>query len=344
MKKTIPGIFLIIYLFTNLFADNKQAHIELKQAFKYYGLYPELVEKGFVLDKLDELNTPEEFINYLQPFFIDENGLPFDQHAFIKFSSTSETLTSVKTQCQMFIDFSDDYGTKEALLEKGYTEEEIFYYPYFNEKWHEDGYRAGKKLVGDPVREFKYKKYYSVEAKNALLVGIHNFEGHRGYYDYTNKISNSKKKYLILDLSNNGGGEPSYYQTLVSSILKMKPQEIFVLCDYLTFSMGELAIRHLEKDCGIKTTVIGYPSGGATSCCMGDNPTIVFDDFKIRLSLGLEPTNEVFTEGVGITPDYYADNTIESLEVVKHLINNKKLSLPEDYIESIKNYSGKKWE
>ena len=77
MKKTFLCLFLFISLFTHLFADNTQAHKELKQAFKYYGLYPELVKKGFELDKLDELNTPEEFINYLQPFFIDENGLPY---------------------------------------------------------------------------------------------------------------------------------------------------------------------------------------------------------------------------------------------------------------------------
>lgn len=344
MKKTFLCLVLLISLFTHLFADNAQAHKELKQAFKYYGLYPELVKTGFELDKLDELNTLEEFINYLQPFFINENDLPFDQHAFIKFSSGTETIASVKTQCQMFIDFSDDYGTRETLLEKGYTEDEIFYYPYFNDTWNEDGYRAGKKFVGDPVREFNYKKYYSVEAKNALLVGIHNFEGHRGYYNFTNQISKSKKKYLILDLSNNGGGEPSYYQSLVYAIQKMKPQEIFVLCDYLTFSMGEYAVLHLEKDCGVKTTVIGYPTGGGLSCDIGDTLPVVFDDFKIRLNLGHEPTNEDFTEGVGITPKYYANNTIESLEIVKHLIKERKLSLPEDYIENIKNNSGKKWE
>ncbi len=344
MKKTLLCLFFLISFFTSLFADNTQAHKELKEIFKYYGLYPALVKKGFNLNKLDELNTPEEFINYLQPFFINEKGLPFDQHAFINFYYKSEPITRVKTQSQVFIDFSDEYGTKKDLLEKGYTEDEVFYYPYFNEMWHEDGYRVGRKFTGISVREYKYNKYFSVESNNALLVGIHNFEGHRGYYNYTRQISNSKKKYLILDLSNNGGGDPSYYWNLTSAINKMKPKEIFVLCDYLTFSMGEYALLHLEKDCGIKIIIIGYPTGGALSCDMGDKRSVIFDDFEIHLYLGHEPTDEVITEGVGITPDYYANNTIESLEIAKHLIKDKKLSLPDDYIENIKANSGKKWE
>ena len=344
MKKIFLYILLILSFLTKVSADNTQAHKELKLAFKYYALYPALVEKGFDLDKLDELNTPEEFINYLQPFFINENGLPFDQHAFIKFTYGSDTVIRLKTQSQLFIEFSDEYGTKNALLEKGYSEDEIFYYPYFNGEWHEDGYRIGKKFSGTSVREYKYNKYFSVESKNALLVGIHNFEGHRGYNDYIRKINTSKKKYLILDFSNNGGGSPSYYQALVSAIYKMKPQEIFVLCDYLTFSMGEYAILHLEKDCHIKTTIIGYPTGGCLSCDMGESHPITFDDFKIHVTLGNEALNEIPVEGIGISPAYYADNTIESLEIVKHLIKDKNLSLPEDYIENIKNNSRKKWE
>ena len=38
----------------------------------------------------------------------------------------------VDVQCQMYIDWSDEYGSKDELLKKGYKEDEIFYYPYFN--------------------------------------------------------------------------------------------------------------------------------------------------------------------------------------------------------------------
>ena len=75
MKKFFISFILIISLLFNVFADNKQAHKELREAFENYGLLPELIEKGFNLKKLDKLNTPEEIVNYLQPFFLFFDGM-----------------------------------------------------------------------------------------------------------------------------------------------------------------------------------------------------------------------------------------------------------------------------
>ena len=117
MKKIFISFVLIISLLFNVFADNKQAHKELREAFENYGLLPELIEKGFSLDKLDEIDDPVEMRDYLQPFFMDENGMPLDNHATIEIKYDINgyvyKMANVKTKSTLCIIFSDVYGSKK---------------------------------------------------------------------------------------------------------------------------------------------------------------------------------------------------------------------------------------
>ena len=207
-----------------------------------------------------------------------------------------------------------------------------FYYPFYNGEWHEDGYRVGKKYMGDRIYMedigIQLGNNYSVSSENALLVGFERFNNQNDkIYE---EISKSDKEYLILDLGYNGGGNDESYFGLVNAIKKMKPKEIFIMISGVTVSMGECATLHLELHTGIKTTIIGYPTCGAYSACVGERKDIHFDDFELTIGLGPKAYYNIpgLIEGVGIIPDYYTENSFESLEVIKHLINDNELSLP----------------
>ena len=351
MKKFFVSFVLIISLLFNVFADNKQAHKELREVFENYSMLPEMVEKGFDLDKLDKIDDWKEMSDYLQPFFQDENNYPLDNHTSIRFVSLNkrETYCVLDTQSSMFIEWSDEYGSKKELLKKGYKEDEIFYYPYFNGEW-KDGYRVGKKFMGD--RHYgglpMYIPYLT-SSEEALLVGLSDFCNNQ----YYSEISNSKKKYLILDLSYNTGGREKYYLELIDAIKEMKPKEIFILCDSLTSSMGENSSSWMKKATNIKTTIIGYPTLGGWKTGKYRH-TISFDTFIMYCNVE-DDNNSTRTlwdgynlpypiEGIGVTPNIYTNNAKESLEVVKHLIKDNELSLPERYIDEIERCMiHKKW-
>lgn len=349
MKKFFINFILIVSLLFNVFADNKQAHKELREVFESWDKLPIMVEKGFDLDKLDKIDDWKEMRDYLQLFFMDEKGYPLDQHSPIHFYDNKGNYGYVRTQCQMYIDWTDEYGSKKELLKKGFKEDEIFYYPYFNGEWR-DGYRVGKKFRCDHSGCYSGYGYDSdiVSTKKSLFVQISSFNKVPLNLDV---ISKSSKKYLILDFSANCGGLEYNYQLLVDAIKKMKPKEIFVFIDYGTYSMGERAAYFLKKDSSIKTTLIGYPTrGGYTGRSLNNGGNqIKFDNFTIDINLsgnGGKLSPELI-EGVGLTPDYYTSNNYESIEIVKHLTNDEDLCLPKPYMDEIIyciNNDIKKWQ
>ena len=353
MKKFIYTILFSIFLIgcatTNVESNADDiAREELRKEFENYSQLPVLIEKGFDLDKLCEFDDAIKMKNYLQPFFIDENKMPLDQHASIILSDKIGNSYEVRTRSQMVIDFSDEYGSKDELLNKGYKEDEIFYYPYFNGEW-KDGYRVGKKRMNNgPIHKSGYEKNYSVNSEKALLIGLNDFfikndvDDNEEYYD---EISKSDKDYLILDLSYNFGGLYISWLSLVESINKMNPKEIFVLCSDRAFSLGDNAPSWIEAATKIKTTIIGYPTSGAWKN-IKTSKVLKFKYFTINCNindnsywhkLDWDKYNLPYpTEGIGATPDIYTNgNAINSLEVVKHLIGDDELSLPEDYVRRI---------
>lgn len=320
MKKFFISFVLIISLLFNVFADNKQAHKELREAFENYGLLPELIEKGFSLDKLDEIDDPVEMRDYLQPFFMDENGMPLDNHACFCIDINGDenySDASVNTTNSLKINFSDEYGSKDELLKKGYKEDEIFYYPYFNGEWR-DGYRVGKKYMGsDQPYEF-FNESFIVENENTLYCGLCSFyEGENDiYYD---KIKSSKKKYLVLDISGNSGGRDTSYFALENAIKKMKPKKIFIIINQGTFSMGEICPILIKRNLNIDTTIIGRPSYGGYQGVQNLLTKLNFDDFVVLYSLGGIKWVSNTIEGIGVTPNIYSSSHEESMEIIKKL-------------------------
>lgn len=328
MKKFFISFVLIISLLFNVFADNKQAHKELREVFENYGLLPELIEKGFSLDKLDEINDPVEMRDYLQPFFMDENGMPLDNHAQIYMEWDRKgweyKFYNFETSSSQLIDWSDEYGSKDELLKKGYKEDEIFYYPYFNGEW-KDGYRVGKKFMGVASGEMYYKDSYCVEGKNTTYCKLSDF----GYSqeDFFNKISKSKKKYLVLDLCGNPGGKDETYFSLVKSIKKMNPKKIFLLINQNTLSMGDYCSLSIKKDINNEIILIGEPTNGAYQGVYLLPKELIFNNFSLTIKLGGIKWVPNVIEGIGVHPDIYTSNYKESIEVVKYLTKDYELNI-----------------
>lgn len=350
MKKFFISFVLIISLLFNVFADNKQAHKELRKEFEKCLFISEIKNRDpDFLNKLDKIDDLDEMRDYLQSIFIDENGMPLDNHAMIDFLDKDHKYLSVKTCSQLCVDFSDEYGSKDELLKKGYKENEIFYYPYFNGEWR-DGYRVGKKFMGywsfptPKVNSWDSSCYimdnpgeFIIESKEALLVRWDDFS--ENHPEVGNAIKSSKKKYLIIDLSESGGGYGYIYNELVKNIKIMKPKKIFVLSSHKDFSMADRAVLNIGKSTGIETIIIGQPTSGAWRGAKVFTQ-IQFDDFQIEIQIkNPDDDKEDYSiqppEGIGAMPDIYTLNTVESLEVVKHLIGDDELSLPEKYKKQI---------
>lgn len=331
MKKFFISFVLIISLLFNVFADNKQAHKELREVFENYGLLPEMVEKGFSLDKLDEIDDPVEMRDYLQPFFMDENGMPLDNHASfeIKYDINGYVykMANVKTGSYLCINFSDEYGSKDELLKKGYKEDEIFYYPYFNGEW-KDGYRVGKKFMGGQNYDNSFGQGYCTEGKNSIYCKLTYFNYDNNQKELIiNKISKSKKKFLILDLHTNMGGSDKFYFELENAIKEMNPKKIFIITSPGSYSMGTCCPLLIKRNLKIETIIIGRPGSGAYQGVLKGLTKLEFDNFIMTYELGGFRWIDGVVEGIGVMPDIFTMSRDESIEVVKYLTKDFELNI-----------------
>lgn len=348
MKRFFISFVLIISLLFNVFADNKQAHKELREEFEKTIFIDKILENDpNFYENLDKIDNAKELSDYLWSIFKDKDGMPIDMHTAIYMTGNNyKTYFSAFYHRTLGIEWFDEYGSKDELLKKGYKEDEIFYYPYFNGEW-KDGYRVGKKFMGFH-RSYSYGRPddYFMESKKALLVGLHDFQ-HTDHSEVFNAIKNSKKKNLILDLSYNQGGWGAIYHELIDNIKIMKPKKIFILASNATVSYGDRATFLIEKDTGINTTVVGMPTQGLWRG--GKREKIIqFDDFKLEAYIvnvvdeGSEYYDQFPPEGIGAMPDIYAYDTVDALEIAKHLIGDNELSLPASYATLLKSENGNK--
>lgn len=336
MKKFFISFVLIISLLFNVFAEYasmETVHKELREFVETCAYFDILKDRGLDLDKLDSIEDPKELCEYLGQFFIDENGYPLDNHAHISCHNYNKHESHEYIQRTTRVVYSDEYGSKDELLAKGYIENEtMFYYPYFNGEW-KDGYRVGKKVLESPLYASHKDIEYSINTKKSLFVGIPSFTEE---YSCVNEIKKSKKDYLIIDLTYNRGGADHIYDILVKNIKKMKPKEIFIFVGPFSMSQAEYATVLIGKETNIKTTVVGAPTFGMWISAL-DTKSFWIDD-GYCLSFGLLHDKEAYklyskfrTEGIGAAPDIYADNFMDSLEIVKHLIGDEELSLLNDH-------------
>lgn len=174
---------------------------DAKKAIKQYAGYSELQKRGFKIDMLNKIKTPEDLYNTLLPYMIVD-GKPLDN--LISFNGFN--FSRHKT-----IHFQDVYGTIGELLDKGYKPEQLFYYPSKGKEiyrigefvweettpvpsiWNEALYYEkpfmGKKIAyffAGTIIDNHFMPYIKeIQKKDAIIVDLRLYSGGYGYQLYT---------------------------------------------------------------------------------------------------------------------------------------------------------------
>ena len=345
--------------------DNKKiAHQQLRKVFEKYAGLSVLEARGFSLDKLDSIDDGETMIGYLESFFIDKEGYPIDnciysfcdiyrfyengEHVLYANGNWARDWYALKTRSSRVIKFRDEYGTKEELLAKGYVENETMFrcpfygrwvvdpsdksgYSFATGIWHDNGYRVGQCYMTPTLdRDVTISGNYRSEGKNYLVIGI--TDNTESIYT-TAKIKESKKDYLILDLTYSQLSIDSCVKPILEAIKEMNPKEVLILISSFTSLYSEVLTAKVSES-GLKVTKIGQPTKGANSYIWRYSKfaeeTVQFKKFQITFKPFPDKKIEenVTKEGLGISPDYYTIGDRETIAVVNHIIGDSEFYLP----------------
>lgn len=340
MKKFIISLFFVIFTLFNVCGEDLLHPVirddidedikKIEQALVDYVLYPEMVERGFDVHQLDNMKIDGEMFEYIESFFRpnEEKGwLPLDNHHVLQIiDENGKRFTSNYYHKRIL--FSNEYGTKDELLEKGYVENEtMFYYPSNGEK----DWRVGKwswfdwlgewnvnraiKCNFEGMKEIKADNTYILETKKSYVIKI---DG--GIFNDTfENINLPKKEYLIIDALRCTGGKSNECRKLVEQIKKSKYKKIIVLIDD-TSSAGERLALLLKDD--KRVIYIGENTNGQLE---GRNPEVILNLFdkneKIRFNITLSTDDNILDipflgEGIGCLPNIWARN---ALDIMKNL-------------------------
>lgn len=345
MKKFIHSLFFVIFALFNVCGEDLLHPVirddidedikKIEQALVDYVLYPELVERGFDVHRLDNMKIDGEMFEYIESFFRpnDEKGwVALDNHHYLGIKENGKWLTGSSYHKRVL--FSKEYGTKDELLKKGYVENEtMFYYPSNGEKdwrigeWSWFGW-CGEWNVNratecnfEGMKEIS-KDVFVLETKKSYMVKL---EGHIEKDGTFDKVSFPKKEYLIIDLLSAPGGWPKPALDFAEKIKKSKYKKIIILIDD-TSSAAERLVYALKDD--KRVIYIGENTNGLLE---GINPKqVLYEKNKISLkfSIGDFSPDPSFSEGIGYTPDIWALN---ALDIMKNLWR-----ITEDYELKIK--------
>ena len=200
-----------------------------------------------------------EMFEYIESFFrpnIEKGWLPLDNHHNLSIKDENGKWYDGNSYYK-WVKFSNEYGTKDELLKKGYVENEtMFYYPsngekdwrigewtWFNYKGDWASSNSGAKLNFDGMKEI-YKDLYVLETKKSYVI---RFDGGVDKYINENITSIPKKDYLIIDLLNCNGGSIREARKFAETIKVSKVKKIIVLIDN-TSSAGERIATYLKND------------------------------------------------------------------------------------------------
>ena len=324
MKKFIISLFFVIFALFNICGEDLLHPVirddidedikKIELALVNYIFYPEMVERGFDVHQLDNMKIDGEMFEYVESFFRpnEEKGwLPLDNHHM--FSIKDENGWHDSKIYRKWVKFSNEYGTKDELLEKGYVENEtMFYYPSNGEKdwrvgewswfnWKDDDWKdgnsatklnfVGMKKINDAISTLETKKSYVVTINN--IIDNNTFKS----------IKLSKKDNLIIDILNCPGGESTEVRKFIELIKKSKFKKIIVLTDD-TSSAGERLVLLLKDD--KRVIYIGENTNGALE---GSAPEIIISE-KSKITLKLSTRDNVLDttflgEGIGLIPDIW---------------------------------------
>ena len=320
---------------------------KIEQGFVDYVLYPDLVERGFNIHKLDNMKIDGEMFEYIESFFRpnDEKGwLPLDNHHQLRIKDENGEWFYRNSSYKKKVIFTKEYGTKDELLEKGYVENEtMFYYPSNGEKdwrvgeWSWFDYKGdwtspseyknqkkslsfvGEKLVKDDITHVE-----TLETEKSFIIAFLHFE--MGIND----VELIEKDNLIIDMSYNTGGSNISRNIFVERVLKSNYKKIIIITN-VAGSSGDHIVEQLSKD--KRTIVIGKNTNG-TVTASGHDYIIDISNINNKFyfkSMTNKYDNTSIMEGIGFIPNIWANN---ELDVFKNIWN-----ITNDYEIKTKDYS-----
>ena len=293
-----------------------------------------MVERGFDVHQLDNMKIDGEMFEYIESFFRpnDEKGwLPLDNHHVFRIIDENGKWFTGSSYHKRVL-FSNEYGTKDELLKKGYVENEtMFYYPSNGEKdwrvgkwswydWYGDwNFNRATECNFEGMKEIKADHLYVLETKKSYMIKI---DG--GIYNNTfENINLPKKEYLIIDLLNNPGGRGDAARNFAETVKKSKVKKIIILIDD-TSSAGERIVECLKTD--ERVICIGENTNGTMT---GSNPTLIINHGKIGLKLTTEIARmeDGIYEGIGYTPHIWALNTLDIMKNLWRITEDYELKI-----------------
>lgn len=323
VKKIISVfIFSILLGSASLFATIAD---DAKKAIKEYAGYDELVERGFTLNKLDKITTPEDLYKVLLPYMIVD-GKPLDN--LLSFNDYN-------FQCHKSIKFENVYGTFDNLVKKGYKPEQLFYYPSKGEGIYRVGnfvWEKSKKVPTIWSDICFYNRPFMGKNIAYFFVGMFT----DNYFDsYIKEIS--KKAAIVIDLRLNQGGWGNQIYKLGEALCKAnyKGKIIFVI-DRTTGSDCENAMYYNLKDSyyingsnknvGFEWVTVGENTQGVQ--IYASNVKWNYQVGELKFSPLPVKTNEwkFCEEGVGFMPSIWASGEEDINKTIEFLTGEKNFA------------------
>ena len=362
MKKFIISLFFVIFAIFNVCGEDLLHPVirddidedikKIEQFFVDYVLYPDLVERGFDVHRLDNMKIDGEMFEYIESFFRpnEEKGWnALDNHHYL----TIEDENGKEFRSQEYkraVKFSNEYGTKDELLKKGYVENEtMFYYPSNGEKdWRvgewswsfidykgklfyrgpgkfKGTYRSGMGLFdgGKEIYRGAMDDFFSIlETKKSVVIDFDGVE------DYINDVKLPKKDNLIIDLSVGNGGSGTAAWTFAETIKKSKYKKIIIITND-SRSASEDIVKYLDTD--ERVIKIGKNTNGVlrTASSKGHRLSIknkfYFTSGEIDVAKNNNDLRNI--EGVGFLPDIWADNKEDVFKNVVSITGDTELKI-----------------
>lgn len=317
-KKIVLKFFLILFFFTNLFAKESQLVGDAKKALKEYAGYNELINRGFNLNMLDSIETPEDLYKVLEPFMIID-GKPLDN----TLSFNGYNFARHKT-----IHFENVYGTIQELLNKGYKPDQLFYYPSKGKEI----YRVGN-FVWEKPKAASYPWgdicYYNRPFMGKKIAYFFPGAFTKDYFKpYIKEIS--KKEAIIVDLRLNQNGWGNQLYQLGESLCQANYKgKVILIIDQTTGADCEISIKNnlknsyyingSQKKCYYEWITLGENTSGKETYVSHAKWNYKVGDLQFNPL----PVNEnqwiVCPEGEGVMPNIWAagdediNTTIEQL-------------------------------
>ena len=334
--KKIFTFLLVIFFFTNLFAKESPVVKDVKKALGSYAGMSELKKRGFNIKSLDTAETLEDVYNTMLPYMI-QNGIPLDIAIGFYDKQTYQTYSFKQ---HYSVNFTDDYGTKEGLLKKGYKEDEIF--AYFSKG--KDVYRAGRfewqKAKNYPEFGQWMMPHFPPVTGEQFIYFWPAYWTEKFYPDYWEQAA--QKNFIIIDLRFDMGGAYPISQ-FFDYLEKIKYEGLVIVIIDASCATGEdlLAYRMTTWSNGQEhPRKFNYVSiGENTVGCQNFSGVWKRYETDNLIIWGVrQKTNQwqKYEEGIGAMPDIWAQNAediFKTIEVITGINNFEQyVSASQKYI------------